>query len=163
MPSTQPERHQHELPELVPTSDGHQRCLNCERVIYSDPKLAVAGIIPLEDGIVLIRRGIEPALGMWSFPSGYVNRGEVVERALEREILEETELVVETGRLIGLYSASGRPVVLAVYEAKIVGGSLAAADEALDARVFDPANMPEMAFDHDDLIVKDWIETKSTV
>ena len=144
------------LPELLPTPDGHRQCSGCERVIYNDPKLAVAAIVPLEGGIVLVRRAIEPAYGKWSFPSGYVNRGEQVERALEREVLEETELEVQTGRLVGLFSDDGGPVVLAVYEAEVVGGSLVAADEALDAGVFEPHGLPELAFEHDDRIIRAW-------
>ncbi len=105
---------------------------------------------------MLIRRGIEPAYGKWSFPSGYVNRGEVVERALEREVLEETELVVETSWLVGLYSELDRTVVLAVYEAKVLGGRLSAADEALEAGVFTPDALPDLAFGHDTRIFRDW-------
>lgn len=162
MPST-PTEHPHSgLPDLLPTGDGHQRCSDCERIVYSDPKLAVAGIVPHGGGIVLIKRGIEPAYGKWSFPSGYVNRGEVVEAALEREVLEETELVVRTKQLVGLFSTSGQAVVLAVYEAEVIGGSLAAADETLDAGVFDPAKLPNLAFKHDDRIIREWLDNRST-
>jgi 8-oxo-dGTP diphosphatase len=152
------QNHRHDsLPDLLPTPDGHTQCVSCDRIIYSDPKLAVAAIIPHDEGIVLIRRGIYPAYGEWSFPSGYVNRGEVVERALEREVLEETELVVDAGRLIGLYSAPDRAVVLAVYEAVVRGGTLVAADEALEAKVFAHDDLPELAFEHDARIVSDWL------
>ncbi len=162
MPST-PADHSHSgLPELLPAANGHSRCAECDRVIYSDPKLAAAAIVPLESGIVLVRRGIEPAYGKWSFPSGYVNRGEVVERALEREVLEETELEVSAGRLVGLYSKPDQPVVLAVYEAQVTGGALAAADEALDAAIFDPGKLPELAFEHDDRIIRDWMAGATT-
>lgn len=161
--SSTPANHPHSgLPDLVPTGDGHQRCADCERILYNDPKLAVAGIVPHGDGIVLIKRGIEPAFGKWSFPSGYVNRGEVVERALEREVLEETELVVRTDRLVGLYSTVGQAVVLAVYEAEVVGGTMVAADEALDVGTFDPGKLPELAFKHDDKIIQEWLANRPT-
>ena len=55
-------------------------------MIYSDPKVAAAAIIPMDGGIVLLKRAIEPQIGMWGFPSGYVDRGEKLERALEREV-----------------------------------------------------------------------------
>lgn len=144
------------LPQLLPTDNGHNRCASCDRIIYNDPKLAVAAIIPVADGIVMIKRGIEPSYGKWSFPSGYVNRGEVVERALEREVLEETELTVRTGRIVGLYSEADRAVVLAVYEAGLVEGKLAAADEALEAGIFRPSELPELAFEHDTRVIHDW-------
>jgi ADP-ribose pyrophosphatase YjhB (NUDIX family) len=145
------------LPELWPLPDGHRRCAACQRVIYSEPKLAAAAIIPFQQGIVLIKRGIEPAYGRWSFPSGYVNRGEVIERAVEREVMEETGLRVTAKWLVGLYSSPGSPVALGVYHADVRGGELTAADEALEASVFSISCLPELAFEHDAQIVSDWL------
>lgn len=151
---TQP--HHPELPALLPIGGGHHRCVECDRVIYSDPKVAVAAIVPIDDGIVLLKRAIQPQIGMWSFPSGYVDRGEKLERALEREVLEECGLVVNVGRLVGVYSNEGQAVVLVVYQADVVDGKLMAGDETLEARVFAVDAMPELAFEHDDRIVRDW-------
>ena len=149
--------HRHdEMPKLAPGPDGHRHCTECGRVIYSDPKLATAAIIPSEGGIVLVRRAIEPALGEWSFPSGYVNRGEEVESAMRREVLEETRLEVRVGWLVGLYSRADDPVVLSVYHAEIAGGRLAAGDETSEAAIFPVDALPDLAFEHDDRIMRDW-------
>ncbi len=148
--------HHPEFPALIPIDGGHHRCVECDRVIYSDPKVAVAAIIPMDDGIVLLKRAIEPQIGMWSFPSGYVDRGEKLQRALEREVLEECGLVVSVGWLVGVYSEVGQAVVLVVYQADVVSGELVAGDETSDARVFAVDAMPELAFEHDDRIVRDW-------
>ena len=150
--------HHPEFPALAPIGGGHHRCVECDRVIYSDPKVAVAAIIPLDDGIVLLKRAIEPQIGMWSFPSGYVDRGEKLERALEREVKEECGLVVGVEWLVGVYSDEGQAVVLVVYHADVVGGELMAGDETSDARVFAADEMPKLAFEHDDRIVRDWRE-----
>ncbi len=151
------EPHHPELPSLVPIDGGHHRCVECGRVIYSDPKVAVAAIIPMDGGIVLLRRAIEPQIGQWSFPSGYVDRGEKLERALEREVLEECGLVVKVEWLVGVYSEEGQAVVLVVYHADVISGELMAGDETSEARVFALDEMPELAFEHDDRIVKDWL------
>ena len=150
--------HHPEFPTLAPIGGGHHRCVECDRVIYSDPKVAVAAIIPMGDGIVLLKRAIEPQIGMWSFPSGYVDRGEKLERALEREVKEECGLVVNVEWLVGVYSDEGQAVVLVVYHAEVVDGELMAGDETSDARVFVADEMPELAFEHDDQIVRDWRE-----
>ena len=106
----------------------------------------------------MVQRAIEPAIGKWSFQSGYVNRGERVESAVEREVKEECGLDVTAGELVGLYSEKDNPIVLAVYETRVMGGELGAADhETLDAQVFDPATLPELAFGHDSQIVGDWL------
>ena len=110
----------------------------------------------MDDGIVLLKRAIEPQLGKWSFPSGYVDRGEKLEKALEREVMEECGLEVNVDWLVGVYSDEGQPVVLVVYHAAPVGGELIAGDETSETRVFRTKDMPELAFEHDDRIVRDW-------
>jgi ADP-ribose pyrophosphatase YjhB (NUDIX family) len=110
----------------------------------------------------MVQRAIEPAIGKWSFPSGYVNRGEKLERAVEREVLEECGLQVAVDRLVGLYSEAGNAIILAVYEAKVTGGELAPSDdETLDVQVFSVDHLPELAFAHDRGIVSDWLKMNS--
>jgi len=123
-------------------------CAACGFIYYFDPKLA-AGVIPrIGDRIGLIRRGIEPGYGLWTFPAGYVNRGEKVEEAAVRETFEESCLVVRLERLIGVYSYTGRPVVIVVYAGEVTGGELGCGSEALEARSFAPQEIPweELAF-----------------
>ena len=138
-------------------TDGHSHCPKCDRIAYLDPKLAAACVVSLNGKLLLVRRAIEPHLGRWSFPSGYVNRGEQVELAAAREVREETRLEVRTNWLVGLYSTVDDPVVLAVYDATIVGGEMAAGDETLDVGMFDVDELPELAFEHDAQIVEDWL------
>ena len=64
-------------------------------------------IIELDGGILLIKRAIEPGYGKWTFPGGFVERGEVAEVAAEREALEETGLTIETTGIVGLYTYEG--------------------------------------------------------
>ncbi|MBN4064810.1 NUDIX hydrolase [Dehalococcoides mccartyi] len=155
--------HNHALPDLQPGPHGHPECAECGRTIWNDPKIAGAAIIPMDGGIVMVQRAIEPAIGKWSFPSGYVNRGEKLERAVEREVLEECGLVVTVGRLVGLYSEERNPIVLAVYEAEVTGGKLESADhETLDVGVFNVNDLPDLAFKHDSGIVDDWLKSQET-
>jgi 8-oxo-dGTP diphosphatase len=158
------ETHDHDLPDLIPGSHGHPACADCGRTIWNDPKIAGAAIVPMDGGIVMVQRAIEPAIGKWSFPSGYVNRGEKIERAVEREVLEECGLETTVDQLVGLYSEAGNPIILAVYEAAIVGGKLESADhETLDVGVFKIGQLPDLAFAHDRGIIDDWVRLKSQV
>jgi 8-oxo-dGTP diphosphatase len=143
--------------------DGTDRnaCPTCHFVEWVDPKVAVAVIIPYGDGVLLGRRSINPGKGSWSFPSGYVNRGEVLEAAAAREVLEETHLSVEMERLVGAYSEAGKPVILIVYEARIIGGEPAAGDEMSELQTFSPEHLPTMAFEHDQKILNDWLHLSS--
>lgn len=123
-------------------------CSACEFIFFLDPKLAAGCIIEHEGGIVLLRRAIEPGYGKWVFPGGYVDRGESVPDAARREVEEEVCLQVALGDLVGIYSYTGRPIVVVVYAARVVGGKLTAADEALEARAFAASDLPwdELAF-----------------
>ena len=118
-------------------------CDTCGFIFYLDPKLAVGTVIVDDRGrIVLVRRAIEPGYGKWVFPGGYVDRGEEVEHAAIREALEETGLDVRLDRLMDIYSYTGRTPVIIVYAATLLGGVLACDDEGLEAKFFDPADIP---------------------
>jgi ADP-ribose pyrophosphatase YjhB (NUDIX family) len=150
--------------ELRPRLVDHRErpaCPACGWVLFLDPKVAVAAVLELAGGIVLCRRAIEPGLGKWSFPAGFVDRGEEVKGALLREIREETGLDAALGRLVGVYSAAGNPVVLIVYAAKATG-TLQPSAEAFELAVFEPRALPEMAFAHDETIVADWLRAESS-
>lgn len=131
-------------------------CAVCRSVFWIDPKVAVAVVIPWEGGVLLGRRAIEPGRGLWSFPSGYVDRGEVPEDAARREVREETGLDVEISGLVGVYATAGRPVILVVYVAEARSERLEPGPEVLELAAFSPDDFPTMAFDHDRRIVHDW-------
>ena len=137
---------------------GVQRpvCTACGMVTYADPKLAAVVLASRKGELLLVRRAIEPQLGKWSFPSGYVDRGEVVESAAVREVKEETNMDVEIVGLIGLYSRAGSPVALAAYAATVVGGELRPGAEAQDVGFFRQDELPAFPFPHDDQILDDW-------
>jgi ADP-ribose pyrophosphatase YjhB (NUDIX family) len=131
-------------------------CPDCGRVIFYDPKVAVICIVPRDGRVLMIRRATDLGYGLWGLPGGYMDRGEVVERAAAREVREETGLEVETGELIGLFSEAGEPVMVAVYAAKETGGTLEAGPEALEVGFFDIRDLPELAFPRDREVLAKW-------
>ena len=143
---------------------GHKRpvCPECGRVIFYDPKVAVICIVPRDGEVLMIRRATDLGYGLWGLPGGYVDRGEVVERAAAREVWEETGLEVEPGELIGLFSESGDPVMVAVYAARETGGALKAGPEALEVGFFDTGDLPELAFPRDREVLARWINNTGT-
>jgi ADP-ribose pyrophosphatase YjhB (NUDIX family) len=135
---------------LLKTGDPERLvCTHCEFVFYLDPKLAVGTIIRDEQGrVVLVRRAIEPGYGKWVFPGGYVDRGEQLQSAAVREAREETGLDVRLDGLVDIYSYAGHVPVIVVYAATILGGCLGCDEEGLEARFFDPGEIPwdDLAF-----------------
>ena len=98
----------------------------------------VGAIVTDEQGrLLMIKRGHEPGAGLWSIPGGRIEPGETDAEALAREMLEETGLTVEVGRLVGTVQRPGPGgAVLDIrdYAATVIGGTLAAGDDAADAR-----------------------------
>lgn len=137
--------------------DGRMRpvCEGCGSVTYLDPKLAVAVVLQQAGKFLLGRRGPGArAAGKWSFPAGFVERGEVVEAAAIREVQEETGFEIELGALVGLISTPGETVVLAVYLGTIIRGEAYANDDLTDLDWFAPDALPELAFPHDREIIE---------
>ena len=135
-------------------------CQTCSFIFYQDPKVVAGTVFTLEGGIVLLKRGVEPALGKWVFPGGYVDRGESVRDAAVRETKEECQLAVKLGPLLNVYSYPRSPNVIVVYTAEVIGGELAAADESLEARIFSRQEIPwdELAFDSTRDALRDYMK-----
>jgi 8-oxo-dGTP diphosphatase len=117
-------------------------CTRCAFVFYIDPKLAAIALVPLNQGVVMVRRSIDPGYGLWVVPGGFVDVGERVEETVARETLEETFLEVRPVRLINVYSYPDSPTVVVAYLTEYLGGELGPGDETLEARVFGPDEIP---------------------
>jgi ADP-ribose pyrophosphatase YjhB (NUDIX family) len=129
-------------------------CPQCGKVVYVDPKVAVVVLILKNNSLLLVKRDIEPHFGKWSFPSGYVDRGEMVEKAAIREVIEETNLKIKLDKLQGVYSGKG-PVVLVVYQASPLSPRASKGDEVSAVKWFDLDDLPNLPFSYDAQIMKD--------
>jgi 8-oxo-dGTP diphosphatase len=121
---------------------------------YRNPLPTVDIIIELPEGIVLIERKNEP-FG-WAIPGGFVDYGETLESAAQRESLEETSLEVTDLRLLGCYSDPSRDArshnISTVYVAKATG-TPKAGDDAAGLSVFPLDALPHpLCFDHDKIL-----------
>jgi 8-oxo-dGTP diphosphatase len=133
-------------------------CPACGFIHYLDPKVAVAVILGDERGVLLGRRRIDPGSGRWSFPAGYVNRGEVLEEAAIREVEEELGVLVRLTGLVGAYSERGNAVILIVYAGEITAGEPRPDQhEVSEVRRFALDGLPpDLAFPHDRAVLDDW-------
>ena len=135
-------------------------CPVCDFVVYLDPKVAAGVIVTLEDRVVLLKRGIEPSIGKWVFPGGYVDLGEPTDVAAVREAQEEVGLEVVAEDLLGAFSYPGVQVVLVVYAGRVVGGRLKGNFETQEVRTYSPSEIPwsELAFQSTADALRVWMD-----
>jgi len=122
------------------------------------PAITVDAIIMKDQSILLVQRKHEPFQGFWALPGGFVEYGETTEKAVIREVREETGLETTVYRLLGVYSDPNRDprghTITVAYLVTPVGGNLVAGDDAALVRYFKGDELPRLAFDHTN-IVKD--------
>jgi ADP-ribose pyrophosphatase YjhB (NUDIX family) len=145
------------LGQLLHEGKSRPHCHCCGQTVFLDPKVAAVVVTTVQDQFVMVKRGVEPAMGQWAFPSGYVDRGESVEDAAVREVEEETGLIVEVTDLLGVYSNRGQRVVLVAYAAKVLGGSMRAGHDAREVGLFGRDDLPDLPFPNDNAILRDWL------
>lgn len=105
--------------------------------------IGVSGVITNEHGEVLLLRHRYRKHDLWGLPSGYANRGELLQDALAREIKEETGYAVEVHSLLRVVSGYKLRVEVS-YQGEIVGGSFVLdGREVLEAKFFALAELPD--------------------
>jgi 8-oxo-dGTP diphosphatase len=116
------------------------------------PLVTVDGVVVEDGAVLLIRRRNPPFVGKYALPGGFVDVGETVEAAVVREVREETGLDTTIECLLGVYSDPARDprghTVSVTFLLRRLGGTLAGGDDADDARFFPLDALPELAFDH---------------
>jgi 8-oxo-dGTP diphosphatase len=133
---------------------GRVECAACGLVHYAHSAPAVAAFVRDDTGrLLLARRAHEPDAGLWDTPGGFLEEGEDPLDGLRRELLEETGLEIEPGDYLGAYvdsyGESGTAVLNLVFEASVLAGEMAPADDVAELRWFDLESLPptdELAF-----------------
>ncbi len=148
-------------------------CPACDFVQFHDPKVAVTAFVVRQqvvrrqgerEEVLLVQRGVDPQIGKWALPGGYMDAGELPEAALSRELLEETGLVVHVEQLLEilpLLRGDFADGIVLVYRAAPVDGeaTLVSGDDVRAARWFIPKDLPaevDMAFESTRSLLRRW-------
>jgi 8-oxo-dGTP diphosphatase len=110
-----------------------------------------------EPKVLLIQRGANPYKGYWAFPGGFMNMDETTEQCAIRELEEETGLKLTTIKQIGAYSKvdrdpRGRTITVAYLAIIDKPAQVTGQDDAAKAEWFPLSALPELAFDHVDIM-----------
>lgn len=118
---------------------------------YPDfPRVAVGAVVFKEGKVLLVLRGKPPAESQWAIPGGCVELGETLQEAAQREILEETGIVIQAGKPVYTFDVLERDkngrlrfhYVIVDLAADYVSGEIRAGDDAADARWLSSEDMP---------------------
>ena len=128
----------------IPDGDHlpRQICEACGVVHYQNPRIVV-GCVPDHDGKILIcRRAIEPRLGYWTIPAGFLENGETLEQGAARECLEEAMAEVRIGSLLALVNIPQAHQVHVFFRARLPLPVHAAGAESLETALVEAADIP---------------------
>jgi 8-oxo-dGTP diphosphatase len=127
--------------------------------------LTTDSVILKQKKILLIKRAKEPFKDCWALPGGFVEYGETVEAACLRELEEETTIKGKIKQLVGVYSHPKRDprghVISVAFLITNIGGKEKSGDDAKEIKWFDCDNLPELAFDHLE-IIKDALQSRES-
>jgi ADP-ribose pyrophosphatase YjhB (NUDIX family) len=149
----------------VPPGDNLPRyvCSACQAIHYQNPKLVV-GCVPEHDGrILLCKRAIEPRLGFWTVPAGFMENGETLQAAAARESLEEALAAVEIGSLLAVVNVIHAHQVHVLYRARMPQPKFGVGAESLEVGLYRAEEIPwpEIAFPSVEFALRRYLEDRS--
>jgi ADP-ribose pyrophosphatase YjhB (NUDIX family) len=138
----------------VPDGDTFERrvCDACGFIDYENPKIVAGAVVRSGEQVLLCRRAIEPRLGFWTLPAGFLEQHETPQAGAAREAWEEAKARISITGLLGVYSIPRISQVQLIYIAELimpeVGPAFAPGEESLEVALFDWADIPwgDLAF-----------------
>ncbi|MCP4352107.1 MAG: NUDIX hydrolase [Desulfobacterales bacterium] len=124
-----------------------------ENSAYPDhPRAAVGAVAVKDNSVLLVLRGKPPSKGVWAIPGGSVNLGETLQEAAEREILEETGIVIKAGKPVFTFDFVEKDdtdrvrfhYIIVDLMAEYVSGEPCSGDDALNAKWISPQELDEL-------------------
>jgi ADP-ribose pyrophosphatase YjhB (NUDIX family) len=136
--------------ETIPEGDNRTRlvCPDCGYIEYANPKIVVGAVCWWETSILLCKRAIVPAMGLWTIPAGFMELGETTSEGALREVWEEAQARVVIEDLVGIYEIPQINQVTIIYRAPMLGPEFAPGpeSEAVDLFAWEDIPWDQLAF-----------------
>lgn len=150
----------------VPDGDNRHRhiCDACDEIHYKNPNIVVGVIAEWQNQIILCRRAIEPRVGYWTMPAGYLEINESTDEGARREAEEEACIDVEIGELLTLINIPQIGQVQMIYVGQLNSPDYAAGDESLEVKLVSEEEIPwdELAFPTVKIALKHYFADRGT-
>ena len=130
----------------IPKGDTYKRfvCENCGTIYYSNPRVIVGCLPVYEDKVMLCRRAIQPQLGLWNLPAGFLENNEKAEEGAVRETFEESRAQVDIIKLHVVFSLPKVNQVYLHFLAKLNELSFGPTSESSEVKLFAKTKSPGM-------------------
>ena len=149
----------------IPAGDHFPRfvCGNCQTIHYENPKLVVGSVPEFEGKILICKRGIEPRLGYWAIPGGFLENGETLEAGAAREAYEEAVIDVEIGSLLLVANVTHAHQVHVFFRSRMRTPHFAPTPESLEVRLVDLSEIPwdELAFPSTEAALRHYVADRA--
>ncbi|MBV1913739.1 MAG: NUDIX hydrolase [Pseudomonadales bacterium] len=128
----------------IPEGDSYERhiCDDCGVIHYQNPKIIVGCLPVYGDQVLLCKRAIEPRLGYWTLPAGFMENGETTQQGALRETWEEAQAKPVIDDLYTLFNLPHISQVYMFYLARLSEPEFAAGDESLEVKLFNEDAIP---------------------
>ncbi|HUI17613.1 MAG TPA: NUDIX hydrolase [Alphaproteobacteria bacterium] len=134
----------------VPEGDNRERlmCPDCGFVLYDNPKIVVGAVALWQERVLLCKRAINPRLGYWTLPAGYLELNETTSEGALREAREEARARLALDGLLAVYNIPRLSQVQLIYRARLLSPEVAAGHEteAVGLFAWDEIPWSELAF-----------------
>ena len=155
----------HPVEFRIPPGDALPRyvCPACGGIHYQNPKL-ILGCVPEHEGrLLLCKRAIEPRLGFWTFPAGFMENGETLQQAAARECREEANAEVEVGSLLSVVHVLHAHQVHVNFRATLRDAEFGVGSESLESMLVRPEDIPwgMLAFPSVEFTLRHWLQDRT--
>ncbi len=144
----------------IPEGDDRERrvCQQCDFIDYINPRIVVGSVVTFKDKILICKRAIEPRLGFWTLPAGFMENGETVEEGAMREAQEEACADIEIERVLAVYSIPRISQVQVMFKARLLNPDVAPGPESQEVKLvtWDEIPWKDMAFPSAVWALKNW-------
>jgi ADP-ribose pyrophosphatase YjhB (NUDIX family) len=130
---------------------------------YKNPLLVLGCVPQWEDKILLCKRAIEPRMGYWTVPAGFMENGETMQHAAARECYEEALATVEVGSLLAVVNVTHASQVHVMFRARLLAPEFAPGAESLEVGLYTESEIPwgDLAFPSGDFTLRRFFEDRA--
>ena len=133
-----------EIEQKIPDGDNRLRhcCPNCGAIFYENPKIVAGCIAHWQEKILMCKRAIEPRLGTWTLPAGFMENHETIQEAAARETFEEATARASNLELFAIYNLTHISQVYILFRGEIADGKASSGIESLQTEFVDEKDIP---------------------